>query len=135
MDKKEAVSELKRQIKEKWQRKVHLIEKAEKIQETFTEVGKRNCYGEGDKLTLSFVNQLLSSNTQLNSHRAKIDKTVSQMCTVCKVPEDTEHFLFHCDAYKEERDCVEKSVKEVLYAEGIFTVCEIIFQSAKWVHK
>ena len=33
MDKKEAVSELKRQVKEKWQRKFDLTEKAEKIQE------------------------------------------------------------------------------------------------------
>ena len=47
------------------------------------------------------------------------------MCTICKVPEDTEHFLFDCDVYKEERDCLEKSVKEVLYREGIFTVCNI----------
>ena len=44
------------------------------------------------------------------------------MCAVCKVPE---HFLFHCDAYKEERDCLEKSVEGVLYAEEIFTVCDI----------
>ena len=50
------------------------------------------------------------------------------MCTVCKVLEETEHFLFHCDAYKEERDCLEKSVEEVLYAEGIFTVCDIILK-------
>ena len=28
-------------------------------------------------------------------------------------------------AYKEERDCLEKSVERVLYAEGIFTVCDI----------
>ena len=125
MDKKEAVSELKRQVKEKWQRKFDLTEKAEKIQEIYTEVGKRNCYGEGDRLTFSLVNQLLSGHTQLNSHRSKIDKTVSPMCTVCNVPEDTEHFLFHCDAYKEERDCLEKSVEEVLYREGIFTVCDI----------
>ena len=33
VDKKEAVSELKRQVKEKWQRKFDLKEKAEKIQE------------------------------------------------------------------------------------------------------
>ena len=61
----------------------------------------------------------------MNSHRAKIDKTVSQMGTVCKVPEDTEHFLFDCDAHKEERDCLEKTVEKVLYAEGIFTACDI----------
>ena len=76
MDKKEAVSELKRQATEKWQRIFDLTEKAEKIQETFTEVGKRNFYGEGDILTFSLVNQLLSSHTQLNNHKAKIDKTV-----------------------------------------------------------
>ena len=57
MDKKEAVSELKRQVKEKWQRKFDLTEKAEKIQEIYTAVGKRNCYGEGDRLTFSLVNQ------------------------------------------------------------------------------
>ena len=48
---------------------------------------------------------------------------------------NTEQFLFHCDAYKEERHCLEKSFEELLYAEGIFTACEINFQSAKWVHK
>ena len=68
---------------------------------------------------------MLSGHTQLNSHRSKIDKAVPQMCTVCNVPEDTEHFLFHCDAYNEERDCLEKSVEEVLYREGVFTVCDI----------
>ena len=80
-----------------------------------------------ERETFSLVNNLLSSHTQLNkcSYRSKIDKAVSQMCTVCNVPEDTEHFLFHCDAYKEERDCLEKSVEEVLYREGIFTVCDI----------
>ena len=46
MDKKESVSELKRQVIEKWQRKFDLTEKAEKIHEIFTYVGKRNCYGE-----------------------------------------------------------------------------------------
>ena len=85
MDKKDAVSELKRQVKEKLQRKFDLTEKAEKMQEIFTEVGKRNCYGERDRLTFSVVNQSLSGHAHLNGHRAKIDKTVSQMCTVCKV--------------------------------------------------
>ena len=101
------------------------MEKAEKIQELFTDVGKRNCYGEGDRLSFTIVNQLLSGHTQLNRHRAKIDKNRSQMCTIYKIPEDTEHFLFHCDVYKEERDCREKSVEELSYREGIFTVCDI----------
>ena len=95
------------------------------MQEFFTDVGKRNCYGEGDRLTFSIANQLQSGHTQLNSHRAKFDKNVSHMCTICKIPEDTEHFLFHYEDYKEKRDCLEKSVEEVLYREGIFTVSDI----------
>ena len=101
------------------------MEKAEKIHKFFTDVGKRHCYGERDRLTFSIVNQLLTGNTQLKSHRAKIDKNVSQMCTICKIPDDTEQFIIHCDVYKEERDCLEKSVEEVLYREGIITVCDI----------
>ena len=66
VDKTEAFSELKRQFKEQWQRKFDLTEKAEKIQEIFTNVGKRNCYGEGERLTFSFVNHLLSSHTKLH---------------------------------------------------------------------
>ena len=119
MDKKEAVSEIKKQVKEKWQRKYVLSEKTEIIQEIFSEVGKRNCCGEGDRRSFSILNQLLSGHTRLNNHRAKIDKTASLMCDMCKVPEDTEHYLFHCDAYQEERDTLEKTVEEVLNREGL----------------
>ena len=103
MDKMEAVSEIKKQMKEKWQRKYVLSEKTETIQEVFTEVGKKNCFGEGDRRSFSVLNQLLSGHPRLNNHRAKIDKTASRMCDTCKVPEDIEHYQFHCDAYKEER--------------------------------
>ena len=61
MDMKEAVSELKRQVKEKFQGKFYLTEKAESIQEIFTEIGKRNCFVTGDWLLLFIVSQLLSS--------------------------------------------------------------------------
>ena len=54
-----------------------------------------------------------------------IDKTASRMCDTCKVPEDTEHYLFHCVAYQEERDTLEKTVKEVLNSEGLNTVSDI----------
>ena len=47
------------------------------------------------------------------------------MCTICKVPEDTEHFLFPCGTYNDEWDCLEKSVEEVLHREGLFIVCAI----------
>ena len=42
----------------------------------------------------------------------------------CKVPEDSEHYLFHCDAYKEETDTL-KTVEDVLNREGLNTVSDI----------
>ena len=46
------------------------------------------------------------------------------MRNTCKVPEDSEHYLFHCDAYKEERDTL-KTVEDVLNREGLNTVSDI----------
>ena len=45
MDKKEAVAEIKRNLKDKWKRKFDLSDKAGRVQEVFTDIGKRNCYG------------------------------------------------------------------------------------------
>ncbi|MCW4261357.1 MAG: reverse transcriptase domain-containing protein [Candidatus Thiodiazotropha endolucinida] len=125
MDKREAVSEMKKQVNVKWQRKYDLSEKVDRVQEIFTEVGKRNCFGEGDRQNFAVVNQLLTDHTKLNNHRAKIDRTVSKNCNMCKVPEDTEHYLFHCDAYIEERDIMEKEAEEILNREGLNTITDI----------
>ena len=42
------------------------------------------------------LNQLLSGHTLLNQHRARIDDNVSEICTVCLVLEDPDHFLLYC---------------------------------------
>ena len=47
------------------------------------------------------------------------------MCDTCKVPEDTEHYLFHCDAYQEERGTLKKTVEGVFNREGLNTVSHI----------
>ena len=93
LDKKEAVSELKKQMAEKWHRKYTCSEHSSHIQEIFTELGKRNCYGEKDRGTFSVLNQLLSGHTLLNSHRAKKNRTVSELCETCQIKEDTEQIL------------------------------------------
>ena len=87
LDKKEAVSELKKQMAEKWQRKFTCSENSSHIQEIFTEVGKRNCYGEKDRGTFSVLNQLLSAIhfIELNSHRTKINRTFSELCETCHI--------------------------------------------------
>ena len=48
MDKKEAVTEIKTNLKVKWKRKFDLSEKVDQIQKVFTEVGCRNCCCEND---------------------------------------------------------------------------------------
>ena len=103
IDKKEDVAEIKRNLKDKWKRKFDLLDKAGRVQEVFTDVGKRNCFGEEDRHNFSMLNQLLSGHTLLNQHRARIDDNVSEMCTVCLLLEDPDHFLFFCKAYDEER--------------------------------
>ena len=90
---------IKRNLKDKWKRKFELSDKACRVQEVFTDVGKRNCIGEEDRHNFSMLNQLLSGHTLLNQHRARLDENVSEMCPVCLSREDPEHFLFYCKAY------------------------------------
>ena len=51
----------------------------------------------------SMLNQLLSRHTLPKQHRARIDSSVSDICTACFVQKDHEHFLFSCKAFDEER--------------------------------
>ena len=86
---------------------------ASSIQDVFSEVGKRSCYGEQDRPTFLALNQLLSGHSILNSHRAKIDKNKSNLCETCQEVEDVEHFLFQCAKYSIERDTLERTVKDL----------------------
>ena len=52
-DKKEAVTEIKKQMVTKWNRKYACSETVSSIQDIFYEVGKRNCYGERDRQTFA----------------------------------------------------------------------------------
>ena len=71
------------------------------------------------------MNQLLSGHTLLNSHRSKINKTVSELCETCNVTETTEHYLFHCDKYKKEREQLEYRVEDILSGAGLNEVADI----------
>ena len=84
-------------------------------QDIFSEVGKRNCYGEWETPTVSAFNQLFSGHSILNGHQAKFDKNSSYMCETCQVLEDVDHFLFHCEKFKTERDRMERTVENVLF--------------------
>ena len=68
------------------------------------------------------LNQLLSGHTLLNQHRARIDNSVSEMCPVCSVREDPDHFLFDCKAYEEERSILVEKVESIINSEGLNSV-------------
>ena len=102
----------------KWNLKLSCSETASSIPDVFSEVGKRSCCGKQDRPTFSALNQLLSGHSILNSHRAKIDKNVSNLCETCQELEDVEHFLFQCAKYSIMRDTLEQTVEEILFREG-----------------
>ena len=115
-DKKEAVTEIKKQMITKWNLKFSCSETASNIQDVFSEVGKRSC--ERDRPTFSALNRLFRDHSILDSHRAKIDKNVSNLCETCQEVEDVEHFLFQCAKYSRERDTLERTVEDILFMEG-----------------
>ena len=71
MDKREAIAEIKRQIREKCKLKFENSQKVERLQETFDEVGKRVCHGEKHRASFLALNQILCGHSRLNSHQAK----------------------------------------------------------------
>ena len=61
---------------EKWKLKFVLFEKMDKIQESFSDVGKRLFKGERDRISFSALNQLLCGHSILGAHMTKINPTV-----------------------------------------------------------
>ena len=98
-DKKGSCNLNKKQMKTKWNLKFSCSETAHKM---FSEVEKRRDYGEWDKPTFSVLNQLFSGHSILNSHQAKVDKNVSNICETCHDRAGGCHFLFHCGRYSTE---------------------------------
>ena len=91
----------------------------ERIQETFFEVGKRDCHGEYDRVSISALNQILCGHSRLNGYQAKINQNQSELCAECKVAETVEHFMFDCDRYAGRRKGLEESVENILAREGM----------------
>ena len=87
------------------------------------EVGNRNC-GEEDCQFLH-LNRLLLGHFSLNSHKARIDKKITKLCEKCHQPEATNHYLFQCESYKEERETLETVVEDILKREGLNDIGDI----------
>ena len=83
--------------------------------------------GHSDRHTFSIINQLVSGHANLNVYKSKLDKKESPLCIKCQLPEDVEHYMFHCYRYDEERKELEHSVEDILCREGINSVGVISF--------
>ena len=55
-DRKEATAEIKKNVKEKCQREFELSEKADQVQEVFSEVGSRKYFGKNDRHNIAMLN-------------------------------------------------------------------------------
>ena len=69
-DKREAFQEMKNKTVEKWNKRFACAENESFIHEVFSEVGKRRCWGEKDRMTFSHFNQLIRG----HSKQSKINK-------------------------------------------------------------
>ena len=83
----------------------------------FSEVGKRRCWGEKDRMTFSNLNQLISGHSKLNYHQLKINKDISNLCDICNIPEDLNHYLFGCKKFDAERIELQEKLEEILHRE------------------
>ena len=92
-DKREAFQEMKNKTVEKWNKIFACAENESFIREVFSEVGKKRCGGEKDRMTFSHLNHLISGHSKLNNHQSKINKEISNLCDMCNIPEDLNHYL------------------------------------------
>ena len=100
MDKREAIAEIKQKIGEKWKLKFLLSEKMERIQETFFEVEKGDCYEEYDRASFSAINQILCGHSRLNGHHKTEGRSCVQSVKCQKLLSTSS---FDCDIYSDER--------------------------------
>ena len=121
VDKKEACTELKRQMGEMWKLKFMLSEKMDRIQETFLEVGKRICNCERDRRNFSALNQLLCGHSKLNGHMSKINTNVSRVMFYMQCSRNcrTLLYLYDCENHKEDRKVLEQTTQGILSREDV----------------
>ena len=81
-DKREAFQEMKNKTVEKWNKIFACAENESFIREVFSEVGKKRCGGEKDRMTFSHLNHLISGHSKLNNHQSKINKEISNLCDI-----------------------------------------------------
>ena len=73
MDKKEAVAEIKRNLKEKWKSKLSCQKRPIKYRSVFSAVQEQELFWRMYRHNFAMMNQLLTGPIILNQHRVRID--------------------------------------------------------------
>ena len=94
---------MKNKTVEKWNKRFACAKNKSFIHEVLSGVGKRRCWGRKDRMTFSHLDQLISGHLKLNNHQSKIKKEISNLCGMCNITEDLNHYLFWCKKFDAER--------------------------------
>jgi len=118
-DKREITKAMKKKAVKKWNVRYNLADSKGSIHEVIDEAGVRRCFGEKDRKSFSIVNQLIAGQPRLKHHLARLQIVEDSRCEHCGEEETSEHFLFACTQYVNERNNLERRVEEILVREGI----------------
>ena len=76
---------------------------------------KRPHYGLTDHNRVRHITMLRMGLSPLHAHKAKYKfPGVTAECTVCDVPEDTDHFLLTCSSFRLSRATMFRKVSEII---------------------
>ena len=117
-DRSELLKLMKRGLKDKGQKIYTNSTKTDLLQEIISEVGKSQVTI-GDRKVESIINQIITGQVGLNQLASNIDQTKSDLCETCSEKETTQHYVFHCEKYNNQRNDLERDVEEILARNGI----------------
>ena len=96
---------------------LHVQKRSRSFMRCFQRLGREDVGEKKTKKTFSHLNHLVSGHSKLNNHQSKINKEISNLCDMCNIPEDLNHFLFGCKKFDGERIQLQEKVEEILHRE------------------
>ncbi|CAK9820187.1 Putative 115 kDa protein in type-1 retrotransposable element R1DM [Anthophora quadrimaculata] len=128
--KKNIKKQIKEEMLEEWQEEwVNLSSKAEWTRELIPDIRKwmRRKHGEVDY----HLTQVLSGHGVFNSYLYRFKKRSTDVCNMCGCWEDTQHVIFNCPRWKEERGrCWETTKGEEITSKNLIE--EMLGTPRKW---
>ncbi|KAI8482166.1 hypothetical protein Bbelb_400540 [Branchiostoma belcheri] len=100
--KQQALKHIESQAKDRWNRRSNLNTRSEHMQKIGIHMKKKG-RTLGRRTTQIIINQLVSGHTRLNAYQNWKNPEVPPHCPNCDALETTNHYLYHCPRYDNER--------------------------------